>query len=175
MKSNQSGFSMIEVLVTIAILVLGLLGLAALQTQSTVAQMEAYQRSQALVIVQDLADRLSINKINARDYQTTAAGASGAARDCTGLASAALDLCQWHNQLVGVAEVAGTRNVGAMIGARGCVVFYPLENAFLITVAWQGMSASGVPKEDCGSGAYGSEGQRRTVSTVVNVAFLSAT
>lgn len=174
MKTTQTGFSLIEILVTIGILVVGLLGLAALQTQTTVAQMEAYQRSQALVLVQDLADRLSVNKVNARSYATTGAGVSGAAEACGGLTSAALDLCEWHNQLVGSAEVSGGRNVGAMIGARGCVVYFAGDNSFLVTVAWQGLSRAGEPKEDCGRGAYGNDGQRRTVSTVVRVAFLSA-
>jgi type IV pilus assembly protein PilV len=174
MKTTQTGFSLIEILVTIGILVVGLLGLAALQTQSTIAQMEAYQRSQALVLLQDLADRISVNKVNARSYATTAAGVSGAVQNCGGLTSAALDLCEWHNQLVGSAEVSGGRNVGAMIGARGCVVFFPGDNSFLVTVAWQGMSRAGTPVEACGSGAYGDDNQRRTVSTVVRVAFLNA-
>lgn len=175
MRANQGGFSLIEILVTIGILVVGLLGLAALQTQSTVAQMEAYQRSQALVLVQDLADRMSVNKVNARSYVTADAGVSGAATSCAALTGSALDLCEWHNQLVGSAEVTGGgRNVGAMIGARGCVTFFPLDNSFLVTVAWQGMSSAGIPKEDCGSGAFGDDRQRRTVSTVVRVAFLSA-
>src|SRR5207253_3006873 len=68
MKARQGGFSLIEVLVTIVILMIGLLGLAALQTNATVAEMEAYQRSQALVLVQDMADRIASNKLNADTY-----------------------------------------------------------------------------------------------------------
>lgn len=174
MKTKQTGFSLIEILVTIGILIVGLLGLAALQTQSTIAQMEAYQRSQALVLVKDLADRMSANKVNARSYAITDAGVSGTVQSCAALVSAALDLCEWHNQLVGSAETSGGRNVGAMLGARGCVTFFPADNSFLITVAWQGMSRAGSPLDDCGRGTYGDDGQRRTASTVVRVAFLSA-
>ena len=47
MRTQQSGFTMIEVLVTIGILVVGLLGLAALQTLTTVSELEAYQRAAA--------------------------------------------------------------------------------------------------------------------------------
>ena len=68
-RSSSRGFTMIEVLVTIAILMIGLLGLAALQTNATVAELEAYQRSQALVLVQDMADRISANKANADSYK----------------------------------------------------------------------------------------------------------
>ena len=173
MKREQSGFTMIEVLVTIAILVVGLLGLAAMQTLATLAELEAYQRSQALVLVRDLADRMSGNKANIVSYVATDIGV--AEEDCTGLTGAPLDLCEWGNQLAGTSEKAdaGTRNVGAMIGARGCVVRLD-QVTFLVTVAWQGLSRAGVPAEACGTGAYGDDAQRRTVSTVVRLALLAA-
>ncbi len=44
------GFTLIEVLVTIVILAVGLLGLALLQTTSLNNQLEAYQRAQAHVV-----------------------------------------------------------------------------------------------------------------------------
>jgi type IV pilus assembly protein PilV len=172
MKRHQSGFTMIEVLVTIAILVVGLLGLAAMQTLSTIAELEAYQRSQALIIVRDLADRMMGNKANINSYVGNDVGL--AAANCATLTGAALDLCEWGNELNGAAEVsAGTKNVGAMIGARGCVVKLDTQT-FLVTVAWQGLSVAGSPKEACGSGQYGTAGQRRTVSTIVRVALLAA-
>ena len=174
MKREQSGFTMIEVLVTIAILVIGLLGLAAMQTLATIAELEAYQRSQALVLVRDLADRMQANKANITAYVGNDVGLVAA--DCTGQTGAALDLCEWGNQLNGVSEKAdsGTRNVGAMIGARGCVVRLDPQT-FLVTVAWQGLSSAGVPTEVCGQGAYGNDAQRRTVSSVVRLALLAAT
>lgn len=172
MRTQQSGFTMIEVLVTIAILVIGLLGLAAMQTLSTIAELEAYQRSQALIMVRDMADRMSGNKANINAYVGNDIGLTVVS--CGGLVGAPLDRCEWGNQLNGAAEVAGgTRNVGAMIGARGCVVKVDGQT-FLITVAWQGLSNAGNPKEACGDGAYGTPGQRRTVSTVVRLALLAA-
>lgn len=169
----QSGFTMIEVLVTIAILVIGLLGLAAMQTLATLAELEAYQRSQALVLVRDMADRMSGNKANIVSY--VAADVGTATAPCAGLVGAALDLCEWGNQLNGSSEKAeaGARNVGAMIGARGCIVRVDPQT-FLVTVAWQGLSRAGIPVEACGAGAYGDDAQRRTVSTVVRLALLAA-
>lgn len=176
MKRQQSGFTMIEVLVTIAILVVGLLGLAAMQTLSTLAELESYQRSQALVLVRDMADRMSANKAQIVDYVGNDYGL--AEDDCSGYLatpSYKLDLCEWNNQLNGSSEQAdaGTRNVGAMIGARGCVVRVD-PVTFLVTVAWQGLSRAGVPAELCGAGAYGDDENRRTVSMVVRVALLNA-
>jgi type IV pilus assembly protein PilV len=172
MKNAQSGFTMIEVLVTIAILVIGLLGLAALQTLTQLAELESYQRSQAVVLVRDLADRMSVNKAHLNDYVGDNYGL--AAAPCAGLVGAALDLCEWGNQLNGAAEVTGGgKNVGAMIGARGCIVKQDTQT-YVITVAWQGLSKAGIPKEACGAGAYGDDAQRRTVSTVVRLALLAA-
>ena len=174
MRKEQSGFTMIEVLVTIAILVVGLLGLAAMQTLSTLAELESYQRAQALVLVRDMADRMSANKREITSYVATNVGLTPA--DCTAyvaVPSYKLDLCEWNNQLNGAAEVTGGKNVGAMIGARGCIVrLDPVT--FLVTVSWQGLSRAGIPKEACGTGAYGDDENRRTVSTVVRLALLDA-
>ena len=175
-KKQQSGFTMIEVLVTIAILVVGLLGLAAMQTLSTLAELESYQRSQALVLVRDMADRMTANKSQITSYVASNVGLS--VNDCSAYASDPtvgykLDLCEWGNQLNGAAEVSGGKNVGAMIGARGCVVRVD-PVTFVVTVAWQGLSRAGVPKEACGAGAYGDDENRRTVSTVVRIALLDA-
>ena len=176
MPRQQSGFTMIEVLVTIAILVVGLLGLAAMQTLSTLAELESYQRSQALVLVRDMADRMTANKSQIVRYVGNDYGT--AAVSCAGYLPTPdyqLDLCEWSAQLNGASEKldGGTRNVGAMIGARGCIVRLDPQT-FLVTVAWQGLSRAGVPTEACGSGAYGDDANRRTVSTVVRIALLNA-
>jgi len=177
MRPQQSGFTMIEVLVTIAILVVGLLGLAAMQTLSTLAELESYQRSQALVLLRDMSDRMTANKAQIVNYVTV--GDLGlTTQNCAPLLAAPdyqLDKCEWNNQLNGAAEKsnAGTKNVGAMIGARGCIVRLD-GTTFLVTIAWQGLSRAGIPKEACGANAYGDDENRRTVSTLVRIALLNA-
>ena len=47
--TRQRGTSLVEVLVTLVILAFGLLGVAGLQAKMSLAQMESYQRSQALM------------------------------------------------------------------------------------------------------------------------------
>jgi prepilin-type N-terminal cleavage/methylation domain-containing protein len=49
------GFSLIEVLVTLVILVFGLLGLVGLQARGTQVEFEAYQRGQAVGLVNEMA------------------------------------------------------------------------------------------------------------------------
>lgn len=169
----ERGFSMMEILVTIAIMVFGLLGMVGLQLRATAMEMESYQRAQALILLQDMSDRLSANKPNAADYVGNDVGAAGTEEACGALTGAARDLCDWNNLLVGAAEKTDTRNVGAMIGARGCIL-NPSPNLYVITVAWQGLSPTVAPVEPCGSGGYGDDRQRRTVTVVVRVATLSA-
>ena len=140
---RQSGSSMIEVLVTLIILLIGLLGLAGLMTQSQRSEMESYQRVQALVLLQDMAGRINVNRAVASCYAFTTntttgtpyLGVTGAGilttipPSCTVGTStqntqAQQDMQDWHNLLTGAAEtLAGSGSVGAMVGARGCVSY----------------------------------------------------
>ena len=53
---SQRGTSLVEVLVTMVILAIGLLALAGLQARLHVLQIESYQRAQALILLQDMAE-----------------------------------------------------------------------------------------------------------------------
>ena len=101
-QAHNMGFSMIEVLITIVILTIGLLGLAGLQTKALTAQMESYQRSQALILLKDIGDRIDANRKNALSYVTTVG--TGAACPPAGATIASADLNQWCNALLGAAE-----------------------------------------------------------------------
>ena len=171
----QAGTSLIEVLVTAFILGVGLLGLAGLQSRLQISEMESYQRSQALTLLDDMASRITTNRAAAASYVTGTTNPLGVGVTCptTATTREQIDVLQWCRALQGVAETSGGSNAGAMIGARGCVEQLP-NNEYLITVAWQGLSNTGAPKEACGQGAYGADGQRRTVSTVVKAAYLAA-
>ena len=48
----------------------GLLGVAGLQSRMQVAEVEAYQRTQAIVLLQDMVDRINANRVNAASYAT---------------------------------------------------------------------------------------------------------
>ena len=56
---KHSGFSMLEVLVSIVIVAVGLLGMAGLSARSTTAEYEAYQRAQALILLSDMVMTLA--------------------------------------------------------------------------------------------------------------------
>ena|SRR5690554_3157324 len=59
-NQHQSGFSLIEVLVTVLILATSLLAVATLQTRSLEYNHSAYLRSQANIIAYDILDRMRL-------------------------------------------------------------------------------------------------------------------
>src|SRR5688500_7450861 len=174
--SRQAGTTMMEVLVSIVIVVIGLLGLAGLQSRASVSEMEAFQRAQALVLLQDMADRINANRKLSMDYVTTAALGTGnsVVTPCVGTI-AERDLCEWQNALLGAAETTSGVAVGAMIGARGCVtnITATMPREFQIAVVWQGLVPTAAPGATaCGTGDYGDDRTRRAVTANVIIGCL---
>jgi type IV pilus assembly protein PilV len=55
------GYSLLEVLITMFVIAIGLLGLVGLQARALTAEVEAAARGQALMLVNDMADRMEAN------------------------------------------------------------------------------------------------------------------
>lgn len=178
---RQRGATLIEILVSLLILMIGLLGLIGVMIQSQRAQLESYQRVQALNLVQDMAARINSNRAAADCYALAVTFGTGydATPDASGCASGSLeqktrvtkDLTDWNNLLKGAAEVtAGGDRVGSILGARGCITKNATTGVFQVSVAWQGSQAAGAPPAGvtCGNGSYGADdAQRRAVSITV--------
>jgi type IV pilus assembly protein PilV len=176
---------MLEVLVTMLILAFGLLGLAGLQAKMHVAEMESYQRAQAIVLLSDMVERINANRANAASYVTGTASPLGTgdtqAASCTSATfGVARDQCEWSNALKGAAEKTGTTSIGAMIGARGCVEQLQAPNlavgvckpgVYRVTVVWQGLSPTATPSLACASASsYGSTtALRRAIGANVTI------
>lgn len=173
---KAQGNTLIEILVAIVIVVVGLLGLAGLQSRATLAEMEAYQRAQALVLVQDMADRIAANRKNSMAYVTaTPQGADVGYQTCTTTPGPVLDQCEWSNELVGAGESTSGTKVGAMVGARGCVIntVATMPRQFTVAVVWQGLNPTAIPAStNCGAGLYGDERTRRAVTLNVTIGCL---
>jgi type IV pilus assembly protein PilV len=182
---SQAGVTLVEVLVTMVILAIGLLGLVALQARVQILQAEAYQRAQALMLLKDMAGRIANNRNNADDYLIDPDASIGAPipadeeLDCPGPGAdrATTDISEWCTALAGASEsLDGGGNVGAMVGGRGCVEDVG-PGEYLVTVAWQGLAPISAPPESvaCAAGLYdGDAGSpctgdlcRRVVTTVV--------
>jgi len=174
-RHRQSGLTMIELLVTVVILLVGLLGLAGLQSRLQQSEVESYQRAQALILLNDMSNRIMANRNAAADYVTTAVGA-GAACPAAGSTRSSQDINAWCQALRGAAETIGTSEVGAMIGGRGCVEDLG-SDTYMVTVAWQGIIPLQAPPASvsCGQNAYNDTAAcandlcRRTVTTLVRI------
>ena len=128
--SRAAGFSLIEVLISILIITVGLLGLAGLQARAQVAEFESYQRAQALVLLYDMVERLNSNRITARCFAITSA-ASGApffadpaspvtptcaVDTAANNAMAVAAMQNWDDMLQGVSEKKGARSEERRVG-----------------------------------------------------------
>ena len=172
---RQCGALLIEVLVAILICAFGLLGFVGMQARATSAEFESYQRSEALVLVEDMTNRINANRANAGDYVSAVLIGDGALVDCAGMAGAALDLCEWGNLIRGSAETRGGASVGSMFSARGCIT-RPAGSTdrYVVSIAWQGMVPTGAPTSTCGQddALFPTESLRRVVSSTLCVGLL---
>ena len=66
---NARGFSLVEVLVSIVIVAIGLLGMAGLTAAGLKSNNTSYYRSQATVLANDILDRMRANVVQARGQQ----------------------------------------------------------------------------------------------------------
>lgn len=173
--ARSRGTSMLEILVTILILAVGMLGLAALQGQAHKSELESYQRGQALVLLQDISSRMDSNITNAAGYVTGALGTGATdAATCTSLTTrAAIDLCEWSKALKGSSESKSGVTQGAMIDGRGCVATTAVADSYIVSVVWQGLNKTSVPATTCGQNSYDSEATRRAVTTLIRIPNLS--
>jgi type IV pilus assembly protein PilV len=186
---KQLGTSLLEVLITIVILAFGLLGLVGLEAKMQTNEVESYQRAQALILLTDMVDRMNAQAGSANAIAPGAVPAVDGyvsadvfgtghsdSSPCPSGAGAARDQCEWSNALKGAAEQRGTTNVGAMIGARGCItrIQAPDTNSgvctpgiYLVTVVWQGMTMTVAPANACAEDSFGDDKFRRSVSARV--------
>lgn len=183
--ASQQGVTLLEVLITIVILAFGLLGLAGLQSKIQLAEVESFQRSQAIVLLSDMTERISANTANASSYVSASAygTADSQPSSCTALAAgASRDVCEWSNALKGASETKSSAKVGAMLGARGCVVEIQAQDAttgvckpgiYQVTVAWQGMGKTVAPSLACGQNSYGDDEYRRAIASRVVVPLMT--
>jgi type IV pilus assembly protein PilV len=191
--SSQRGFALLEVLLTIVILAFGLLGLLGMQSRMSVAEVEAYQRAQATLLVSDMADRMRASPFavctgtgtdaqrnvcmadRLQNYVTSSVLGTGDTQpaDCSTTAlGSARDECEWSNALKGAAETVSGATVGAMAGARGCIEQVQAPDAsagvctpgiYRVSAVWQGLNPTVQPSITCGAGYYGSDEKFRRV------------
>lgn len=125
-KHGQSGFSLLEALVTLAILSVGLMGLAFLQAQGMQLSTSAYARTQASILVGDIIDRMRLNAGNASDYDTSSFSPTPADCDQTLAPEITNDRDCWYQRLQ-----------EALPEGDGEIAFNAATGVVTVTVSWR--------------------------------------
>ncbi|MCH8531181.1 MAG: type IV pilus modification protein PilV [Saccharospirillum sp.] len=125
---SQRGIGMIEVLISLLILSIGLLGMAALQARGLTMTTESLQRTQATILANDIIERARANRVNVAGYDTN--GFLNPAPSCdltffvANASVVADDLAEWEN------------NLGCLLaGGNGRVDVN--GNNLTVTITWQ--------------------------------------
>ncbi len=94
-SKQQTGFSLIEVLVSLLVLAIGMLGMMSLQNISLQNNASAYYESQAMFLAYDALDRIRTSKNQGNYAITLASDAPTTVTDCKSATCTAAQLAQW--------------------------------------------------------------------------------
>ena len=122
------GFTLIEVLITILVMGIGLLGFALLQTMNLRFSQSANYRTQATNLATDLLDKMRMNRRFAAQYET-ASFSGGAATACNrdiGPVTIATNVARWQCE---VRSALGE-------GSSAVVVFTPADGLATVAISW---------------------------------------
>ena len=100
-QRNQTGFSLVEVLITLVIMSVGMLGIAGLYVQSMQAGRTSMLRHHAVTLAGDVADRIRANPAAAIAYIDPVGANNNCVLggiDCTPAQMAANDILLWKTQ-----------------------------------------------------------------------------
>ncbi|AUM11957.1 type IV pilus modification protein PilV [Ketobacter alkanivorans] len=167
--SNQSGVTLIEVLVALLVFGVGVVGFAALQLKSVIKVEETYSRSQAMSIAQDLIERAGANNtIEALEHYLRATSWSAALNDpgscvITAAVPGAGDGCS--SLLMAQYDVFQVRSNLTNLLTNGKIGIVRCEEIYCVTVAW-----ADTQLDDCDESAF-EGGQRQSNAHCVQIPF----
>jgi len=123
--ARHCGMTLIEVLVTLVIVSVGLLGIAALQLTTIKGNQEAYVRSQASMLASYIIDRIRANQqgFTALQYDNIPMGGTGPAGTTAGA-----DLTRWQAEIDRVLPGGAAVSGGSITRLAG--------NTIAVTLQW---------------------------------------
>jgi type IV pilus assembly protein PilV len=179
---RQAGVTLIEVLVTILVLAIGLLGIAAVQTTAMTGNFASYQATQASFLATGMMERIRANRAayaNGNSYYQLTAGSTPSVTTtcyssaCTPQQQAQWDMAVWYSQVTGVSAGSGVTTlgvkdsagnpIGALPGGQASITCdspFPITGPgkCIVSVYWDPgrISPSGSNKYNCdnSSGSY---------------------
>ncbi|TAG48309.1 MAG: type IV pilus modification protein PilV [Betaproteobacteria bacterium] len=114
--SSHRGFSLLEVMITLVVVAIGLLGVAGLQIASVRLADFAETRSRGSIYVDEIISRMRANRVNVMSYDT-----GGYAAVANGTLQSQKDLYSWRQVLAelpeGTGQVVVTRTGGSCSGS----------------------------------------------------------
>lgn len=130
-RHAEHGVSLLEVLISVLILAIGLLGIAAMQALALRGGQSSLESSQAVMQTTSIVEAMRANRLNAASYATDMTCEAGAAGTL-----AQNDLAAWINALKSTMGVAGDVSTCGRIESLG-------DGRYRITVQWDDQRAGG--------------------------------
>jgi type IV pilus assembly protein PilV len=155
---KQNGFGLIEVLVAVVIVGIGMLAVVRMQVISMQANHEAFQRSLAVHLANDIIDKMrAVSPFNVAGYDNVELGGNSitneptpkcgdangdgtlsSTENCATAEKILHDLWEWEQLLDGANELTGSTKSGGLMNANGCVSIN--NNHIEVIIAWDGFS-----------------------------------
>lgn len=146
-RCREAGVTLIEVLVAVLVLAIGMIGTVGLQGVAKYGNFEALQRTQAVLIARDIAERMSANRqlntlddyigtYNGKSFSSSPKSCLGSTANCSPAELADWDTYQFDLAILGVSQVIDGKNVGNMVDAVGCIFVNGGE--VTVAISWQG-------------------------------------
>ena len=164
------GFSMVEVLVTLVLIAVALLGTAGLQAYAMRMSKSGEFRTHAVFLAADIAERMEANKIGAVAGAYRLPGSSVAPALSTGCetgacaptALAAYDLSQWQNAVTGLLPQSSWRILISQDNCNSFVTTVTDPITYCIVVSWVDRR-SNTTYDTAGTGETFSHSSRRMI------------
>ncbi|MBR9726693.1 type IV pilus modification protein PilV [Shewanella intestini] len=144
---KQNGFSLIEVLVSLVILVVGLIGVFNLHIVSKQGSFESFQQTQASYYANDILNRMRLNVSELANYgSSTGTSYNGKSlivpgklcingAVCNAAEMRQWDLYDWQKSFIGDAEVSQGDSVGGLPVPIACI--FVDGNNVSVVMTWQ--------------------------------------
>ena len=169
----EQGLGLIEVLVSLLVFSIGILGVASTQLDAKRASHEATQRTLATSLGRDIIERMRSNPQALSSYAVTELGGSivdkgtdCSVSSCSPTLLAKRDLYEWNELLQGASQrftaQGSTSYAGGLADARACIAV--ASGKISVALAWRGFSSMQNPSgSNCGQGTglYGPSHEKR--------------
>jgi type IV pilus assembly protein PilV len=132
-KFHQRGFTLLESMISLVVLSVGMLGIAALYVEGLKASRTAVFRTNAVALAGDMMDRIRANPLGTTNYGLSGADSScvNGSGNCSPAQMARDDVLVWQAEVADRMPTGASATVAVVLGA-------PVNpfNTYTILVSW---------------------------------------